>query len=180
MDPITIALGLAKLTGLDKKIGSWLGCDNGAEVATKVMDIAQSYTNTSNPAEALAAIENNANLAHELKLAILNREQELATLAFENTKDARAMQAKALEQDDNFSKRFIYYFAAFWSLCAVIYIGCITFVTIPEASIRFADTILGFILGTVIATIINFFYGSSSGNERRSEKIALKDVMRNQ
>lgn len=74
------------------------------------------------------------------------------------------MQVQALSQNDVFSKLFIYYFAAFWSVFAVIYIGCITFVPIPPDSVRFADTILGFILGTVIATIIYFFFGSSSGN----------------
>lgn len=35
MEPLTIALGLAKLTGLDAKLGRWIGGDNGAEVAKK-------------------------------------------------------------------------------------------------------------------------------------------------
>lgn len=177
MDPITIALGLAKLTGLDKKIGSWLGGDNGAEVASKVVDIAQTYTNTGSPEAALAAIKQDKTLAHELKMAFINQAETLETLAFKNTESARNMQHIALQQDDKFSKRFIYYFAAFWSLFAVVYIGAITFMEIPEASTRFADTILGFILGTVIATIINFFYGSSSGNEKRAEKVDLKDLL---
>lgn len=177
MDPITIGLTLAKLTGLDKKIGSWIGGDNGAEVASRVVDMAQTMTNSSCPQDALASIENSANLQQELKVLLLNRTTELEKLAFQNTNDARAMQAKALEQGDLFSKRFIYAFAGFWSLCAVIYIGCITFITIPADSVRFADTILGFILGTVIATIINFFYGSSSGNEQRAEKRDIKDLL---
>ena len=73
--------------------------------------------------------------------------------------NARAMQEAALAQSDIFSKRFVYYFATFWSVFAVTYILVITLVNIPEKNIRFADTILGFILGTVIATILNFFYG---------------------
>jgi len=177
MDPITIALGLAKLTGLDKKIGGWLGGDNGAEVAGKISDIAQLYTNTDSPGEALAAIERNKELAHELKMAFMQQSKDLEELAYKNTQSARTMQQVALQQDDIFSKRFVYYFAGFWSLFAVIYITCITFMTIPEASTRFADTILGFILGTVIATVINFFFGSSSGNERRAEKVDLKDML---
>lgn len=76
-------------------------------------------------------------------------------------KDSRNMQVEALRQDDKFSKRFVYYFAMFWSVFAVIYIGCITFVEIPKENVRFADVIIGFLLGTIIATIIGFFYGNS-------------------
>lgn len=76
-------------------------------------------------------------------------------------KDSRNMQVEALRQDDKFSKRFVYYFAMFWSVFAVVYIGCITFVEIPKENVRFADVIIGFLLGTIIATIIGFFYGNS-------------------
>ena len=89
----------------------------------------------------------------------------------ENTADARDMQKVALQQDDLFSKRFVYYLASFWSLVAVIYIGMITFMTIPEANVRFADTILGFLLGTVIATIFNFFLGSSQSSKDKTKML---------
>lgn len=82
-------------------------------------------------------------------------------------KDSRNLQVVALTQDDTFSKRFIYYFAMFWSAFAVIYIGCITFVEIPTNNVRFADVIIGFLLGTIIATIIGFFYGNSIKKENK-------------
>ena len=34
-------------------------------------------------------------------------------------------------------------------------------VEIPKENIRFADTIVGFLLGTIIATMFGFFYGNS-------------------
>jgi predicted permease len=77
------------------------------------------------------------------------------------------MQVAALQQNDLLSKRFVYYFAAFWSVTAALYIAFITFGDIPESNVRFADTILGFILGTVIATIIQFFFGSSVGSKEK-------------
>lgn len=95
--------------------------------------------------------------------------------AHKNTADARAMQAAALGQADRFSKRFVYYLASFWSLCAAAYIAFVTFGTIPPDNVRFADTILGFLLGTVIATILNFFLGSSEGSKDKTE--ALKDAI---
>jgi hypothetical protein len=90
----------------------------------------------------------------------------------ENVKSARDMQTAALAQSDVFSKRFIYYFAAFWSVCSVVYIGFITFATIPAPNVRFADTILGFLLGTVVATILNFFYGTSKSSQDKTDKLA--------
>ena len=83
---------------------------------------------------------------------------------------ARAMQVAALQQSDEFSKRFIYNLTWFWSVFAIAYISGITFLDIPEANTRFADTILGFLLGTVIASIFQFFFGSSFGSRRKDER----------
>lgn len=85
--------------------------------------------------------------------------------------NARAMQVAALAQDDLFSKRFLYYYASALSTICLIYIFCITFCTIPAANIRFADTILGFLLGTVLSTIVFFFFGTSRSSQRKDEVI---------
>lgn len=98
--------------------------------------------------------------------------------ANKNTADARNMQNTAANQDDIFTKRFTLYLASFWSLAAVTYIGFITFGYIPEANVRFADTILGFILGTIVATIINFFFGSSAGSKDKTD--SLIESMKNE
>lgn len=103
----------------------------------------------------------------------LDAELEMAYLR--DVQDARGLQKAALAQDDLFAKRFIYYLAIFWSVGAAVYIGFITFGYIPEANVRFADTILGFLLGTLIATIMNFFYGSSRGSTSKGQ--VLEDVV---
>jgi hypothetical protein len=104
-----------------------------------------------------------------LKLAQI----DLETLKVEqaNTADARDMQKIALQQSDVFSKRFTMYLTTFWSLAAGAYIGFITFSVIPEQNVRFADTILGFILGTVVATMLNFWFGSSIGSKEKAEAL---------
>ena len=104
------------------------------------------------------------------KLAAQQHERELLQMAYGDVANARNMQVEALRQDDLFSKRFIYIFATFWSLFAAGYIGFITFGTIPEDNQRFADTILGFLLGTVVATILQFFFGSSMGSKEKDKK----------
>ena len=103
-----------------------------------------------------------------LKLAQIDLEKIKADYA--NTADARAMQVAALNQSDVFSKRFTMYLTSFWSFGAAAYIGFITFSIIPEQNVRFADTILGFILGTVIATMLNFWFGSSIGSKEKDAR----------
>jgi hypothetical protein len=100
-------------------------------------------------------------------------ERELIQMAYADTADARAMQVEALKQGDYLSKRFIYYFATFWSVAAALYIAFITFGDIPESNVRFADTILGFILGTIIATIVQFFFGSSQGSKDKEHALEV-------
>lgn len=83
-------------------------------------------------------------------------------LHLENTKSAREMQIAALQSGrSDTSINFIYWFGGVLVTFALIYIFLITWIPIPEANIRFADTSLGFILGTLLSTVINFFFGSS-------------------
>lgn len=104
------------------------------------------------------------------KLAVMQNETEVLRMAYGDIANARNMQVEALRQEDLFSKRFIYYFAIFWSIFAAGYIGFITFGTIPTDNQRFADTILGFLLGTVVATILQFFFGSSMGSKEKDKR----------
>lgn len=101
------------------------------------------------------------------KLALANKQEDnraseaAQKIQTDEYGNARNMQIESLKQDDKFSKRFVYYFAMFWSAFAVIYLAGITFIEIPKENTRFADTIVGFLLGTVVATLIGFFYGNS-------------------
>ena len=108
------------------------------------------------------------------QIEIMKIDFEKMKLDYQNTNDARDMQKVALQQDDTFSKRYIYYLATFWSFVAVGYIFLITFLTIPESNVRFADTTLGFLLGTIVATIINYFFGSSRSSSEKNQLLLDK------
>jgi hypothetical protein len=110
------------------------------------------------------------------KAAARDHERELIQMVFEDRANARAMQTAALGQNDTFAKRFVYYFATFWSVSSALYIAFITFGEIPEANVRFADTILGFLLGTIVATIVQFFFGSSDSSKQKDT--ALESLTR--
>ena len=97
---------------------------------------------------------------------------ELLNYDLENTKDARDLQKVALQQDDLFSKRFIYYLATFWSVTGAAYLFLATFTTVVNP--KMADTVLGFLLGTIVATIITFFFGSSQGSKDKAKELLNK------
>lgn len=168
MDPITVisaATGIVKALGLDEKLGRLIAGDRGAEVAGRVIEAAEVVTGAKSPAEVVAAIEADARAASELRMRLIDIEEAERAREAADRADARAMQGAALSQDDLFSKRFVYVFAGVWSVFAMVYILLITLMTIPESNQRFADTILGFLLGTVIAALIQFFFGSSRGSQ---------------
>lgn len=172
MEPISIALALAKATGLSDWLGEKINGKKGAEVAGKVIDIATGLTGGMSPDDLVTCAKQDQEFAQALRAKLLDNAHEIDKLAFADIKDARAMQVAALAQDDVFSKRFVYYLAAFWSVLTAVYIGAITFTAIPETNVRFADTILGFLLGTIVGTIMQYFYGSSRGSHGKDAAIA--------
>ena len=115
--------------------------------------------------EGEATPEDNA----KLKEAAMKHEEFMAEIDLKNMQGARDMQLKAMESDDPLVRRFVYYFIGFWSLLSAAYIGFITFGQIPESNIRFADTILGFVLGTMVASMFQFLLGSSIGSRKKDE-----------
>lgn len=116
--------------------------------------------------EGEATPEDNA----KLKEAAMKHEEFMAEIDLKNMQGARDMQLKAMESDDPLVRRFVYYFIGFWSVLAAVYIGFITFGYIPPDNIRFADTILGFVLGTMVASMFQFLLGSSIGSRNKDKK----------
>ena len=53
-----------------------------------------------------------------------------------------------------------------------LYLFLITFIEIPLSATRYVDTILGFILGSALGSVINFWWGSSSGSSVKSDVIS--------
>lgn len=81
----------------------------------------------------------------------------------------------AISPNDKTAKHFIYHFAWFWSITSVTYFFCVTFFQLPEGGRDFANIILGFLLGTAVATIISFFYGSSKSSKDKTDAMMKVD-----
>lgn len=112
----------------------------------------------------------------------MEHEKELLEIQLENNKlesdevraflgdvqSARVMQMSALESDDKFVRRFVYYLALFWSFVGASFMISVIFFEIPQQNIRLVDTILGFLMGTLLAQVLNFFFGSTKGSKDKT------------
>ena len=145
------------------KIGSWIKC-NAPHLIDVVGDILPEKG-------ALGIIKNIIQKDDKINPVLKAEALNLIALDLENTKDARDLQKVALQQDDVFSKRFIYYLAIFWSVIGASYIFLATFSEVVNP--KMADTVLGFLLGTIVSTIINFFFGSSKGSKDKSKLLNI-------
>lgn len=103
---------------------------------------------------------------------LADMELEYARIDAADRSSARHMQEVALMQDDKFAKHFIYWFAWFWSVGSMLYFFAITFGTVPASGKDFGNIILGFLLGTAVATIISFFYGSSKSSKDKTDTMS--------
>jgi hypothetical protein len=98
---------------------------------------------------------------------------EREKLTFTDTVDARAMQRSiAAGPMSDIGKLFVYILAGYVVVMSTLYIGFITFGTIPPDNVRFADVVLGFVMGTMLTGVLNFFFGSTRNNQSKDETIA--------
>ena len=172
MPLIPIAMALAQFA--PEIIKLLTGSDKAEDVAEQVVGIAQTITGTSDGEAALAAIKADPNKVLEFQQAMADRQADLEKSYLLDIQNARQMQIAALSQDDLFSKRFVYYFAIFWSVFSMAFFTAVTFLPIQGFGQRIADTILGVLVSTIITGIFHYMYGSTRGSAAKTEMIARK------
>ena len=57
---------------------------------------------------------------------------------------------------------FMHVLASVLILFAITFFTMLLFIEIPENNIRYIDTIIGFLLGSVVGVIINYYFGAST------------------
>lgn len=97
-------------------------------------------------------------------------EEFMAELDEKSRQRATDMQMAAMKSDDPLVRRFIYYFIAVWSAFAIVFIPSLIWAPIPESGTRYADTILGYVMGTIVTSMFAFLLGSSQGSRMKDDK----------
>lgn len=86
----------------------------------------------------------------------------------EDRANARDMLKESIKHDGDPYKVFLCWYASLVTLATFIYVGCVTFIEIPASGQRIADTCVGFMLGTLLASIIHFLFGTSQGSQKKT------------
>ena len=106
----------------------------------------------------------------KLQAEAMKHEEFMAELDEKSRQRATDMQLKAMESDDPLVRRFIYFFIGFWSIFAAAFIPSLMWVPIGESNMRFADTVLGYVMGTMVTSMFAFLLGSSQGSRMKDKK----------
>ncbi len=79
--------------------------------------------------------------------------------------------------DDVQTSKFMLWLAALSTVLFFVYVFCITFISIPDKNAHIVDIVLGFISGTLISTIYNYYFGSSASSKSKDKTIqAMSDA----
>jgi len=128
------------------------------QVIEKGVDAVQEKLGIELKPEGEATPEYNAKLQEEA-----NRHSEfMAELDEKSTQRATDMQMAAMQSVDQFVRRFLYYYAWFWGVSAVVYFFCVSFLPVENRNRDFVNIILGFFIGTAVPAVIAFFYGQAN------------------
>ena len=66
--------------------------------------------------------------------------------------------------------KFIDWLAIGTVVIGFLFLIAIVFLPIPETGLKYADTVIGFLIGTVLSTVYGFYFGSSLGSRDKDEK----------
>lgn len=172
MEPISAGLVGLAVKYLPDLVGIFTSKDDKAAKAASVFSKAvQDVTGASTLNEIDKALATQPELIVRLREAVMKDAHVAEEMRLKDVADARAMQQAALAQDDLFSKRFVLYYASAWTLFVFLYLLGVSFIGVPTESIRFVDTVLGFLLGTAMGAIIQFFFGSSQVSKSKDKAL---------
>ena len=97
--------------------------------------------------------------------------QESIDAQLKDIQSARAMQSMALQQDDKFSKRFVYYLSIALIGAAIIFDFTLFFANYPTANRDMINMALGTLNSLGFASVVTFFLGSSKSSAQKNDVI---------
>jgi len=105
--------------------------------------------------------------------AIINGSEEIEKAYLQDVANARSLQVAALNQSDTFSKRFMYYLAAFIIISATSFGVMLFWVVVPEDNKRLVEMFADVYLFAGALSVIYFFFGSSKGSHDKTETVTI-------
>jgi hypothetical protein len=169
MEPITLALSLAQFA---PSILRFFGAgEKPASVAEKVLHLAQAATGAQAPELALAALRENAQMAQQFNLAVLEADSELEKAALADRQGARDRDIQVRKLDGGKNDR-----ANAMIIGDVVgLVACLLVLTLvpdlPGEVRGIIGTIAGF-FGLGLRDAHQFEFGSSRGSQEKTDLLA--------
>lgn len=163
MEPVSIALAIAKATGLDDFI---LDKIRGNKTANTVLNLAKQATGLSDPKACLEAISQNEQHALELKTLIYQHKHELSLAYYEDRADARAMYRIHPQQADKLAERIMRYNLPYIVFLLIVNCLAIYFLKEHAALLAAISNVLGMAIKSLFderKEVSGFYFGSSMG-----------------
>jgi len=110
---------------------------------------------------------------------LISNESEITKAILADTANARSMQVAALQQEDKFSKRYLYYLASFIIISATAFGAMLFFVSIPEKNKRLVEMFCDVYLFAGALSVISFFFSSTIGSRKNSEVLRHEVLTKN-
>lgn len=172
MEPVTIALALAKATGLDDWFKEKISGTMTGSVASKVIDLAQMVTGKSSASDALNAVESSPGYLHNLRDRLIENEHMLKMAAYEDRKDARQTYRIHPHQADKIAERVMRYNLPF--IVGLVIINCVVlhFFRDDAALLAAVSNVLGMAIKSLFderKEVTGFYFGGSMDASERKE-----------
>ncbi len=165
---IAAAVGLAQFAPM---IGKWLGGRKAEDMAKRVVDIANSVTDSLDPATAIQKLSENNHMLLEFQREVLNLEIQLLQAELEDRQDARARDvALARAGRVNIRADIMVISAALGLILCLCSLGYYSH-NLPGEAVGIISTIAG-IFGACLKDAYGFEFGSSRGSKEKDSTVA--------
>jgi hypothetical protein len=164
---IAAALGLA---GFAPIIARWLGGDQAQDVATKVVDIAQKVTGSTDPVEAILRLQENSGMVSEFQRAIIQVEAEIELAVMKDRQDARLRDVALLNAGRSNARADVMVMSAAVGL--ILCLASLAYFSheLPGEAVGIISTIAG-IFGACLKDAYSFEFGSSRGSKDKDNAV---------
>lgn len=141
-----------------------------AQVAEKVVDIAQAVTGGKTPEEALAKMREDAAAQRQFDLAVMQREGELEQAYIQDRANARERDLEIQKARGRNTRGDILAYLAVGALIGTI--ATLFLVTeIPDSSEKLLYSLLGALI-MIVKDVYSFEFGSSKDSQRNAQAVA--------